>query len=41
MNLKAPFTWEIAEVFKVEKQKIRAIEAVLTQSPYGMKPNWP
>ena len=41
VNLRAPFTWEIAEAFKVEKSQIRAIEAVLTQSPYGMKPNWP
>lgn len=41
VNLKAPFTWEIAEAFKIEKSQIRAIEAVLTQSPYGMKPNWP
>ncbi len=41
VGLRAPFTWEIAEAFKVEKSQIRAIEAVLTQSPYGMKPNWP
>lgn len=41
VGLRAPFTWEIAEAFKVEKSQIRAIEAILTQSPYGMKPNWP
>lgn len=40
VNLRQPFTWEIAEAFKIEKGQIRAIEAVLTQSPYGMKPNW-
>lgn len=41
INLRQPFTWEIAEAFKIDKGEIRAIEAVLTQSPYGMKPNWP
>lgn len=41
VGLRAPFTWEIAEAFRIEKGQIRAIEAVLTQSPYGMKPNWP
>lgn len=40
VNLRQPFTWEIAEAFKIDKGRIRAIEAVLTQSPYGMKPNW-
>lgn len=40
-DLKAPLTWEIAEAFKIENRKIRRVEAVLTQSPYGMKPNWP
>lgn len=40
VNLRQPFTWEIAEAFKIDKGQIRAIEAVLTQSPYGMPPNW-
>lgn len=40
VNLRQPFTWEIAEAFKIDKGQIRAIEAVLTESPYGMKPNW-
>lgn len=40
-NLNAPITWEIAEAFKIEHGLIRRIEAVLTQSPYGMRPNWP
>jgi len=40
VGLKAPFTWEMAEAFKIEKGQIRYIEAVFTQSPYGMKPNW-
>jgi len=35
-----PFTWEIAELFKVERGKIRQIEAVLDQCPYGMTSGW-
>jgi hypothetical protein len=35
-----PFTWEIAELFKLEDGKIRQIEAVLDQSPYGMGSGW-
>jgi hypothetical protein len=35
-----PWTWELAELFKLEKGKIRRIEAVVTQSPYGMDSGW-
>jgi hypothetical protein len=35
-----PFTWEIAELFKIERGKIRQIEAVLDQCPYGMPSGW-
>jgi len=35
-----PWTWEIAELFKVEKGKIRKIEALLHRSPYGMSSGW-
>lgn len=35
-----PFTWEIAEMFRVEKGKIRRIEAILQESPYGMNSGW-
>lgn len=35
-----PWTWEIAEVFKIQHGKIRRIEAVLTQAPYGMTSGW-
>jgi hypothetical protein len=35
-----PWTWELGELFKIEKGKIRRIEAVLTQSPYGMGSGW-
>ncbi len=38
---KEPFTWEMGEAFRVEKHKIRMIEADMTRSPYGMQPNWP
>jgi hypothetical protein len=36
----APWTWQIAEVFKVEKGKIRKIEALLMRCPYGMNSGW-
>jgi hypothetical protein len=35
-----PFTWEIAEVFRIEKGKIRRIEAILVRSPYGQQSGW-
>jgi hypothetical protein len=35
-----PWTWEIAEVFRVEHGKIRRIEAVYHRCPYGMNSGW-
>src|SRR5262245_28402486 len=35
-----PWTWQIAEMFKVEKGKIHQIEAVLLRAPYGMTSGW-
>jgi hypothetical protein len=35
-----PFTWEIAEIFKVRNAQLHEIEAVLTQAPYGMGSGW-
>ncbi len=35
-----PWTWEIAEVFKVEHHQIRRIEAVYHRAPYGMNSGW-
>lgn len=35
-----PWTWEIAELFKVEKGKLRQIEALLDRAPYGMISGW-
>ena len=39
-GIKAPFTWEIAEAFRVEKGKIKTVEAVLNNAPYGLKGGW-
>lgn len=39
-GIKAPFTWEIAEAFRIEKGKIKVVEAVLNNAPYGMKAGW-
>jgi len=36
----SPWTWEIAEMFKLEKGKIRQIEAILDRAPYGMNSGW-
>ena len=35
-----PWTWHIAEVFKVEKGLLHEIEAVLERAPYGMTSGW-
>jgi hypothetical protein len=35
-----PWTWELAELFKVEKGKLHQIEAVMDRSPYGMNSGW-
>jgi hypothetical protein len=35
-----PWTWQIAELFKIEKGNIRRIEAVLQRCPYGMNSGW-
>jgi len=35
-----PWTWELAEVFKLEKGKISKIDAFLQRSPYGMNAGW-
>lgn len=35
-----PWTWQLAEMFKIEKGKIRQIEAVLHRAPYGMNSGW-
>ena len=35
-----PWTWQIAELFRIEKGKIRRIEALLQRVPYGMNSGW-
>jgi hypothetical protein len=35
-----PWTWQLAEVFKLEKGKIRKIDAFLQRAPYGMNAGW-
>jgi hypothetical protein len=35
-----PWTWELAEMFKIEKGRIRRIEAILERAPYGMGSGW-
>ncbi len=35
-----PWTWEIAEIFKVQGGKIHRIQAVLQRSPFGMNSGW-
>jgi len=39
-GLTRPFTWQIAEAFKIENGLITRIEAILQPCPYGMKPGW-
>jgi hypothetical protein len=35
-----PGTWEIAEMLRIERGKIRRVEALLEQVPYGMLSGW-
>jgi len=35
-----PWTWQIAEVFKIERGKIGPVESVLHPVPYGMDSGW-
>jgi len=35
-----PWTWQIAEMFRIEKGRIRQIEAILLRAPYGMTSGW-
>lgn len=39
-GVREPFTWEIGEAFKIERGKLRFIEAVMKRCPYGMRPGW-
>ncbi len=35
-----PWTWQIVELFQLEKGKIHQIEAIMERSPYGMNAGW-
>jgi hypothetical protein len=37
---KQPWTWEIAEAFRIEHGKIRQIVAIMERVPYGMTSGW-
>jgi hypothetical protein len=39
-SFRQPFSFYIAEIFKIKNAKIRQIEAVLTTVPFGMKSGW-
>jgi hypothetical protein len=34
------WTWQIAELFRIEKGQIRRIEAIFHQAPFGMPSGW-
>jgi hypothetical protein len=34
------WTWQIAELFRIEKGKFRAIEAIFGRAPYGINSGW-
>jgi hypothetical protein len=40
-NVERPFSWMIAEAFRIERGLITRIEALMTECPYGMRPGWP
>lgn len=35
-----PWTWHIAELFRIERGLIRQVEAILERAPYGMPSGW-
>jgi hypothetical protein len=39
-TLRHPLTFEIGELFKIKKGKIYAVQAALTQEPYGIRSGW-
>jgi hypothetical protein len=36
----SPWTWQLAQVFKIENNQIRWIEATLHRAPFGMNSGW-
>jgi hypothetical protein len=41
IGVRQPFSWQAAELFKIRKRQIVAIEVVLTKAAYRMRSNWP
>lgn len=39
-GLDRPFTWMIAEAFRIERKQFTRIEALMTPVPYGMESGW-
>jgi hypothetical protein len=39
-TFRQPFSFIIAEIFKIKDEKIRQIEAVLMGVPFGMESGW-
>ncbi len=40
-GMQVPFSFEIAELFKIQDGKIMRIEALVIPAPYGMTSGWP
>jgi hypothetical protein len=40
-QVERPFSWMIAEAFRIERGLITRIEALMTECPYGMSSGWP
>jgi hypothetical protein len=40
-DMQVPFTFQIAELFKIQDGKIRSIEALVIPAPHGMRAGWP
>ena len=40
-GVERPFSWMIAEAFRIEQGLITRIEALMTECPYGMGSGWP
>ena len=36
-----PFSWMIAEAFRIERELLTRIEALMTEVPYGHRSGWP
>lgn len=39
-GVERPFSWMIAEAFRIERGLFTRIEALMTECPYGMRPGW-